>query len=105
MLAITRCGIACGKFKMFLPVLTSKHVSFGTRGKVLNACVRSVLLHGSETWAPAAPYIQRARRNDRSMFRWICGVRDDKVIADILCAMLGVHGVTTALQQLSRLGV
>ena len=52
---ITRCGIAWGKFKRLLPVLTSRHASLSTRGKVFNACVGSALLNGSETWAPAAP--------------------------------------------------
>ena len=35
-----------------LPILTPKHLSLRTRGKVFNACVLSPLLHGSETWAP-----------------------------------------------------
>ena len=95
---VTRCSTAWGKFKRLLPILTSKHVSLRTRGKVFNACVRSALLHGSETWAPTAPDLQRLRRNDRSMVRWICGVRDDdKVSVDTLCAMLGVQEVTAAL--------
>ena len=54
--------------------------------------------HGSETWAPTASDLQRLRRNDRSMVRWICGVRDDdEVSSDSLCAMLGVQEVTAAL--------
>ena len=57
------------------------------------------LLHGSETWAPTAPDLQRLRRNDRSMVCWICGVRDDdEVSADTLCAILGVQEVTAALR-------
>ena len=52
---VTRCSTAWGKFKRLLPILTSKHVSLRTRGKVFKACVRSALLHGSETWAPTAP--------------------------------------------------
>ena len=71
---ITRCSTAWGKFKR---ILTSKHVSLKTRGKVFNACVCSALLHGSETWAPTAPDLQQHCRNDRSMVCWICGVRDD----------------------------
>ena len=46
---VTRCSTAWGKFKKLLPILTSKHVSLRTRGKVFNACVPSALLHGSET--------------------------------------------------------
>ena len=94
---VTRCSTAWGKFKRLLPILTSKHVSLRTRWKVFNACVRSALLHGSETWAPTAPGLQRFCRNDRSMVRWICRVRDDdELSADTLCAMLGVQ-VTAAL--------
>ena len=96
---VTRCSTAWGKFKRLRPILTSKHVSLRTHGKVFNACVRSALLHGSETWAPTALDLQRLRQNDRSMVRWICGVRDDdKVSADTLCAMLGVQEVTAALR-------
>ena len=96
---VTRCSTAWGKFKRLLPILTSKHVSLRTRGKVFNACVRSALLHGSETWAPTAPDLQQLRQNDRSMVRWICRVRDDdEVSSDSLCAMLGVQEVTAALR-------
>ena len=74
-----------------LPILTSKRLSLTTRGKVFNACVRSALLHGSETLAITAPVLQPLHRNDRSMVRWICGVGgNDDVPAHTLCAMLGV---------------
>ena len=55
----TRCSTAWGKCRKMLPILTSKHVSPLTRGKVLSACVRLALLHGSETWGPTAPNLQR----------------------------------------------
>ena len=95
----TRCCTAWGKFKKLLPILTSKHVSLLTRGKVFNACVRSALLHGSETWAPTASDLQRLRRNDRSMIRWICGIKPhDEVPTDMLYARLGLQEVTAALR-------
>ena len=73
-------------------------MSLRTCGKVFKACVRSALLHGSETWAPTVPDLQRLCQNDRSMVRWICRVRDEEeVSADILCAMLGVQEVSAAL--------
>ena len=46
-------------------ILTSKHISLTVRGKVFDACVRSAFLHGSATWAPTAPDLQRLHRNDR----------------------------------------
>ena len=104
---VTRCSTAWGKFKRLLPILTFKHVFLKTHGKVFNTCVRSALLHGSETWTPTAPDLQGLRRNDRSMVRCICGVRDDDELSlDTLCAMLGVQEVTAALhtRRLSWIG-
>ena len=70
-----RCCAAWSKFRKLLPILTSKHISFKIRGKVFTACVRSTMLHGSETWAPNASDLQRLRRNDRAMIRWICSAK------------------------------
>jgi len=42
--------------------------------------------------------LQRLRRNDRSMIRWICGVKPhDEISIDLLCARLGIQEVTAAL--------
>ena len=83
---------------MLLPILTSKHISLAARGKVFDACVRSALLHGSETLAATAPDLQRLCRNDRSMIRWICWVKPhDEISIDLLCARLGIQEVTVAL--------
>ena len=57
----TRYSTARGKFRKLLPILASKHVSPLNRGKVFSACVCSALLHGSKTWAPTAPDLQRRR--------------------------------------------
>ena len=67
----TICSTAWGKFRKLLPILTSMRVSPLTRGKVFTACIGSALLHGIETWAPTAPDLQRLRRNNRAMIRWI----------------------------------
>ena len=87
----TRCSTAWGKFRKLLPILTSKHVSPLTRRKVFTACFRSALLHGSETWAPTAPDLQRLCKNDRAMIHWICGVRPhDEVQMETLYTKLGI---------------
>lgn len=39
------------KFRELLPILTCSGISLCNRGRVYNACVRSVLLYASETWA------------------------------------------------------
>ena len=42
--------------------------------KVYTACVRSVMLYGSETWAINAEQIARFDRTEMRMVRWMCGV-------------------------------
>ena len=95
---VNRCCTAWGKSRKLLPILTSKHSSLMAHGKVFNACVRSTMLHDSETWAPSAPDLQRLRRNDRAIVRWIYGVKvHDGVHSDELHARLGIQEVTEAL--------
>ena len=55
------------KFKELLPVLSSRHLSFKTRGWVYSSCVRSEMLHASETWPLTKPNLQRLQRNDRAL--------------------------------------
>ena len=86
------------KFRKLLLILTSKHVSPLTCGKVFSACIRSALLHGSETWAPTAPDLQRLCRNHRAMIWWICSVKPhDEVPMEILYTKLGTQEVDVAL--------
>ena len=73
--AITRCKCAWGKFRQLFLLLTNRQVPLLTRGKVYSSCVRSVMLHAAETWAMKADTLNRLRRNDRAMIRWICNVR------------------------------
>ena len=95
----TRCRAAWNKFNKLLPVLTTKHLSLKTRGRVFATCVRPVMLYGSETWAPTCADLQRLRRNDRSMIRWIAGVRpSDDVSSTTLHDRLGIREVSEVLR-------
>ena len=90
--AITRCKCAWGKFRQLLPLLTNCLVPLLTRGKVYSSCVRSVMLHAAETWAMKADTLNRLRRNDRAMIRWICNVKaKDEVSSDSLLTKLGIQ--------------
>ena len=94
-----RCCVAWGKFRKLLPILTSRHLSYKVRGRVFSVCVRSAMLHGSETWAPNSSDLQRLRRNDRSMIRWICGVKlDDEIPSIVLHQRLHIEEITVALR-------
>ena len=45
-----RIRIGWNKFRQLVPLLTNKDVSLIMRGRLYNSCVRSSMLHGSETW-------------------------------------------------------
>ena len=94
-----RCSVAWGKFKRLLPILTSKNLSLPTRGRVYNSCVRTAMLHGSETWAPRVADTRRLQRTDRAMIRWICGARlSDRTPSGELLARLGLEDITSVLR-------
>ena len=46
----TRVRSAWKKFREYLPILTGKGFSLKLKGKVYATCLRSCLMHGSETW-------------------------------------------------------
>ena len=97
--AITRCKCAWGKFCQLLPLLTNCHLPLLTRGKVYSSCVRSVMLHAAETWAMKVDTLNRLRRNDRAMIRWICNVRaKDEVSSDSLLTKLGIQDLDVVLR-------
>ena len=71
----TRVKTAWKKFKELKLVLSSRPLSFKTRGRVYSSCARSAMLHASETWPLTKPSFQRLQRNDRTMIRQICNVK------------------------------
>ena len=80
MAVTTRVKTAWKKFRELLPVLTSRHLSYKTRGHVyVSSCVRSAMLHASETWPLTKTNLQRLQRNDRAMIRQICSIKPEDV--------------------------
>ena len=65
------------KFRELLPVLTSLHLSYKTH--VYSSCVRSAMLHASETWPLTKTNLQCLQRNDRTMIRQICSIKPEDV--------------------------
>ena len=47
----TRVWCAWNKCRELAPILTTRGASLKLKGKIYKACVRSVLIYGSETWA------------------------------------------------------
>ena len=56
------------------------------------------MLHAAETWAMKADTLNRLRRNDRAMIRWICNVKaKDEVSSDSLLTKLGIQYLDVVL--------
>ena len=97
--AVTRCKCAWGKFRQLLPLLANRNVALITRGQVYSTCVRCVMLHAADTWAMTAATLNRLRRNDRAMIRWICNVKaKDEVSSDSLLSKLGIQDLEMVLR-------
>ena len=98
----TRVKIAWKKFKELLPVLYFRHLSFRTRGRVYSSCVRSAMLHASETWPLAKQNLQRLQRYDRAMIRQICNVKPQDtttIRSHKLPAQLGIKDLDLILKE------
>ena len=93
----TRVKTAWKKFKDLLPVLSSSHLSFKTRGHV-----HSAMLHASETWPLTKPNLQRLQQNDRAMIRQICNVRPQDIVttrSNELLVRLGIEDLDLILKE------
>ena len=98
----TRVKTAWKKFKDLLPVLSSCHLSFKTRGCVYSSCVRSAMLHASETWPLTKPNLQHLQRKDRAMIRRICNVRPQDIVttrSTELLVRLGIEDLDLILKE------
>ena len=100
-LSTTTCvKTARKKFKELLPVLSSRHLSFKTRGRVYSSCVRT-MLHASETWPLTKPNLQSLQRYDRAMIRQICNVKPQDIVttrSNKLLAWLGIEDLDLILK-------
>ena len=101
-LTTTTVKTAWKKFKHLLPVLSSRHLSFKTSWRVYSSCVRSAMLHASETWPLTKPNLQRLQRNDRAMIRQICNVRPQDIVttrSNELLVQLGIEDLDLILKE------
>ena len=90
------------KFKELLPILSSHHHSFKTRGRVYSCCVQSAMLHASETWQLTKPNLQQLQWNDRAMIRHICNDRPQDIVtnrSNELLAQLGTEDLDLILKE------
>jgi hypothetical protein len=97
-IARIRCGWK--KFRELLPLLTSRVLSLRTKGRVFDACVRSIVLYCGETWAVKADDLNRLERNDMRMVRWMCRVSlKDRKSSQELRERCGLESIGVSLQK------
>ena len=88
------------KFRQLVPLLTNKDVSLIMRGRLFSSCVRSSMLHGSETWPVRKENVAALQRAEMRMVRWMCGVKlKDRLPSKELRERLGVDDIALILQQ------
>jgi hypothetical protein len=91
---------AWGKFRELGSIITRKGMSIKVKGRVYDACVRSTLLYGSETWAVKVEQVQRMERTEMQMVRWMCGTKlADRIANDELRQRLGIESVKTEMKR------
>ena len=97
-LSTTTCvKTAWKKFKELTPGLSSCHISFKTHGRMYSSCVRSTMLHASETWPITKPSLQRLQRNDRAMIRQTQDTAN--IRSTELLAWLGIEDLDLILKE------
>jgi len=95
-----RIRIGWNKFRQLVPLLNNKDVSLIMRGRLYSSCVRSSMLHGSETWPVRKENVVALQQAEMRMVRWMCGVKlKDRLPSKKLRERLGIDDIALVLQQ------
>ena len=96
---IARVRSGWSKFRELLPLLASRALPLSTKGRVYQACVRSVMMYGSETWPVRAEDMCCMERNDMRMIRWMCNVSlKNRLRSDELRGRLNLESIGRCVQ-------
>ena len=88
------------KFRQLVPLITNKDVSLIIRGRLYSSCVRSSMLHGSETWPIMEENEVALQQAEMRMVRWMCGFKlKDRFPNRNLRERLGMYDTALVLQQ------
>ena len=86
-----RIQIGWNKFRQLAPLLTNRDISLIRRGRLYSSCVRSFMLHGSETWSVRKENEVSLQQAKMRMVRWMCNVQvNDGVPSKELRERLGI---------------
>ena len=81
-----------------MPLLASRYLPLGAKGRLYSVGVRSAALHGSETWPIQEEDVIRLERNVARMVRLICNVRPNTISAEELWTRLKLKSMRECLQ-------
>jgi len=70
-----RIWIGWNKLRQLVPLLTNRDVSLFRRGRLYSSCVRSSMLHGSETRPVRKENEVALQWAEKRMVRWMCNVK------------------------------
>jgi len=88
------------KFRQLVPSLTNRDISLIRRGRLYSSCVRSSMLHESETWPVRKENEVALQRAEMRMVRWMCDIKViDRVPSKELRDRLGIDNIILVLQQ------
>ena len=88
-----------------VPLLTNNNISLTRRGKLYSSCVRSSMLHGSESWPVRKENEMALQTAEMRMVRWTCGMKlKDRVSNKELRERLGIVDITSLDPEVGRRG-
>ncbi len=95
-----RVAAAWRRWREISNLLINHNIGLRSRGRVYEACVRSALLYGAETWAVVNRLMEVLRSCDRRMMRYMRGVRwQDRRSSSEVAQMCGVKDLSAKLRQ------
>jgi len=95
-----RIRIGWNKFRQLVPLLTNQDVSLIMTGRLYSSCVRSSMLHGSETWPARKENVVALQQAEMRMVRWMCGIKlKGRFPSKELRERLGIDDIALVLQQ------
>ena len=98
----SRVAAAWKSWREVASLLVNRGIHLKSRGKVYEACIRSVLLYGAETWALTDRLVNVLRSCDRRMLRYMAGVRWQDAhgrSSSKVAEMCGVEDVAVKIRQ------
>jgi len=95
-----RIRIGWNKFRQLVPLLKNKDISLIIKGRLYGSCVRSSMLHGSDSWPVRKENEVALQRAEMRMVRCMCGIKlKDRFPSKELRERLGIDDTALVLQQ------